>query len=267
MAELIEFQNVTLGYGHKVVLRDLSFTIHAGEFFGIVGANGSGKTTILRALLGILKPQRGNIAGRAAAGLENPALTEGARVDLSATPGAMRFGYVPQRGFLDELYPLTGRDIAFMGRYAVLGALQWPGARDRQAVDEALQHVGAGELAGKMFRAMSGGQKQRILIARALASESHVLVLDEPTDGMDLEGQKSILDLIQKLRAESGITVVYVTHRLNELSNVAQRLLLLHDGKVRIGPVAEMLTGEVLQQVYGLPVRVEQVDGKRVILT
>jgi ABC-type Mn2+/Zn2+ transport system ATPase subunit len=247
MKELIEFQGVTLGYGRKVVLRDLNFAVDDGEFFGIVGANGSGKTTILRALLGILQPERGRIV-----------------VHL---PGTLRFGYVPQRGFLDELYPLTGRDIVMMGRYAGLGPMQWPGPRDRQVVQESLEHVGAADLANKPFRAMSGGQKQRMLIARALASESRMLVLDEPTDGMDLKGQRGILDLIAHLRQESGITVVYVTHRLNELSSVAQRLLLLHDGQVRVGPAAEMLTGDVLHQVYGVPARVEQIDGKRIIIT
>ena len=264
---LIEFQDVALGYGRKVVLRGLNFAIAEGEFFGIVGANGSGKTTVLRALLGILKPRSGRILGHVPAGAGNALLPEGARVEMGDTPGAIRFGYVPQRGFLDELYPLNGRDIVMMGRYAELGPLQWPDARDRQVAGECLEHVGGTALADKQFRSMSGGQKQRILIARSLASEARVLVLDEPTDGMDLEGQKSILDLIQQLREESGITVVYVTHRLNELSNVAQRLLLLHDGQVRVGTVAEMLTGDVLRQVYGVPVRVEQIDGKRVILT
>jgi ABC-type Mn2+/Zn2+ transport system ATPase subunit len=264
---LIEFQDVVLGYGRKVVLRDLNFTINSSEFFGIVGANGSGKTTILRALLGILKPLSGQIIGRIPAGLGDAVLPEGARVDLAETPGAIRFGYVPQRGFLDELYPLTGRDIVMMGRYAELGPLRWPGAQDRQVVEECVKHVGGTTLAGMQFRAMSGGQKQRMLIARALASESQILVLDEPTDGMDLEGQRGILELIRQLQAESGITIVYVTHRLNEMANVAQRLLLLHEGTVRIGPVSEMMTSEVLHQVYGVPVRVEQIDGKRVILT
>jgi len=263
MMDLIQFDNVTLGYRQRVVLRELRFTIRAGEFFGIVGANGSGKTTILRALLGILKPQSGQIIGYLPAG---GVLPEGGRVVLSETPGAMRFGYVPQRGVLDEMYPLTGRDIVMMSRAAVCGPLQWPGAADRQVVQAALEQVGAGELADRPFRALSGGQKQRLLIARALASESRLLVLDEPTDGMDLEGQRSILDLIARLRAESGITVVYVTHRLNELANVVQRLLLLHAGQVRVGTADEVLTSEVLSAVYGVPVRVEEIDGRRVIL-
>ncbi len=266
MSDLIRFDNVTLGYRQRVVLRDLNFSIRTGEFFGIVGANGSGKTTILRALLGILRPLRGGVLVQIESG-QYDALPEGGWCDLTTTPGALRFGYVPQRGFLDEVFPLSARDVVAMGRYGLLGLLEWPGQRDRQLVAEALAHVGLSELAGQRFGDLSGGQKQRVLIARALASEARVLVLDEPTDGMDLEGQRGIMDLIARLQAEMGVTVVYVTHRLNELGNAAQRLLLLHEGAVRIGPVEEILTPAVLEQVYGVSVRVETFDGKRVVLT
>jgi ABC-type cobalamin/Fe3+-siderophores transport system ATPase subunit len=267
MTDLIRFDKVTLGYRQRVVLRDLNFAIRAGEFFGIVGANGSGKTTILRALLGILRPLRGSVLAQVAPGERDGLPAEGGWFDLSATPGAMTFGYVPQRGFLDEIFPLTACDVVAMGRYGALGLLEWTGQRDRQLVAEALAHVGLSELAGQRFGDLSGGQKQRVLIARALASEGRVLVLDEPTDGMDLEGQRGIMDLIVRLQTEMGVTVVYVTHRLNELGNAAQRLLLLHEGVVRIGPVEEILTPAVLEQVYGVPVRVETFDGKRVVLT
>lgn len=266
MNDLIRFDDVTLGYRRRVVLRGLRFAIGAGEFFGIVGANGSGKTTILRALLGILRPLRGSVLGWVEPGTHE-ALPDGGWCDLSATPGALRFGYVPQRGFLDEIYPLTARDVVMMGRYAALGLLARPTPRDYQQVEQALAQTGIAELADCPFADLSGGQKQRLLIARALASESRVLVLDEPTDGMDLEGQRGIIELIARLRAETGVTVIYVTHRLNELGNVAQRLLLLHEGTVRLGPVEHILTPAVLSAVYGVPVRVEQFDGKRVVLT
>ncbi len=265
MNDLIQFENVTLGYRRFVVLRDLNFSIRAGEFFGIVGANGSGKTTILRALLGILRPRRGRVLSRVEPG-ESDAMPEGGWCDLRATPGAMRFGYVPQRGFLDEMYPLTARDIAMMGRYGALGLLARPSERDHEVVAQSLVQAGITEVADRRFAGLSGGQKQRVLIARALASESRVLVLDEPTDGMDIEGQRGIMDLIAQLQKKMGVTVVFVTHRLNELGHVAQRLLLLHEGTVRIGPVEEILTAAVLTEVYGVPVRVEQFDGKRVVL-
>ena len=248
MTELIQFQNVTLGYRHKVVLANLNFTISEGGFFGIVGANGSGKTTILRALLGVLKPMNGRILFR-------------------GSETRTQFGYVPQRAFIDEMFPLAAREIVLMGRYGNLGPGRRPSPRDRNVVEQQLAHVGIAMLAGKRFRDLSGGQKQRVLIARALASEARMLVFDEPTDGMDLEGQHEIVELITRLRSESGVTVVYVTHRLNELSNAAQRLMLLHEGRVRIGAVDEILTEAVLQEVYGIAAHVAQVNGKRVIFT
>jgi ABC-type Mn2+/Zn2+ transport system ATPase subunit len=245
---LIEFRGVTLGYRRSVVLADLSFAVQAGDLFGIVGANGSGKTTILRAMLGVIEPRTGRI------------LFDGADERI-------RFGYVPQRAVIDEMFPLTAREIVIMGRYALLPPGKRPGPEDRRIAEKQLEHVGIGALADKRFRDMSGGQKQRTLFARALAAEAKVLLMDEPTDGMDLEGQQAILDLIRDLRAESGVTVVYVTHRLNELADSADRLMLLHDGKVRVGPVAELLTPAVLREMYGIEARVEHVAGKRVIVT
>jgi ABC-type cobalamin/Fe3+-siderophores transport system ATPase subunit len=261
---VIQFQNVTLGYHRRAVLTGLNFSIVEGEFFGIVGANGSGKTTILRALLGILKPMGGVIIGEAQAGAAG--LPEGGRVDLTDTPGALRFGYVPQRDSIDEIFPLTARDIVVMGRYGVLGPLQWPGPRDRQLAELKLAQVGIGDLAGKRYSDLSGGQKQRVLIARALAAEPQVLVFDEPTTGMDLEGERAILDLIERLRGDSRVTVVFVSHMLNVIANAAQRLMLLHEGQVRIGRVEEILTPQVLREVYGVDAIVDQVGNKRVIV-
>ena len=243
---LIEFQNVTLGYGRRTVLAGLNLSINDGEFFAIIGANGSGKTTILRALLGILKPRQGRIEFR-----------DGQR---------LRFGYVPQRGILDEIFPLTAREIVLMGCYGRLGVFRRPTPADRALAENNLDRVGIAELANKRFGDMSGGQKQRVLIARALMADAQAMVLDEPTDGMDLEGQHAILDLIEKLRTESGVSVIYVTHRLNELANSAQRMLLLHEGTVRIGPTEEILRTEVLQEVYGVHAHVAHVHGKRVIV-
>lgn len=228
MSDVVTFANVTLGYRRQPVVEGLTFSIRAGEFFGIVGANGSGKTTILRALLGILRPQAGHIE----------------------TTGR-HFGYVPQRSALDDIFPLTVREVVAMA-----------GPPDRP-----LAQTGTAALADRLFRELSGGQKQRVLIARALASDSRILALDEPTDGMDLEGQHEILQLLARLRAATGLTILYVTHRLNELANTADRLLLLHDRIVRIGPVAEILSETNLRAVYRVPVHVAVVNGKRVVLT
>jgi len=249
LSPLIQFQNVTLGYRRRSpVLSNLNFSIQEGEFFGIVGANGSGKTTILRAMLKILAPIKGRIA-------------------LAGGDERMRFGYVPQRAFIDEMFPLTAREIVLMGRYGTLAPGRRPTPRDREIAEQQLALAGISDLAGERFRDMSGGQKQRTLIARALAAEARILLMDEPTVGMDLEGEHAILGLISRLHAETGITVVYVTHRLSELANTAQRLLLLHDGQVRVGHVAELFTPAVLREIYGVEATVEQVGGKRVVVT
>jgi ABC-type Mn2+/Zn2+ transport system ATPase subunit len=245
---LIGFADVALGYRRHAVLSGLTFAVHDNEFFGIVGANGSGKTTILRAMLGILAPLRG-------------------RIRYAGGATRRRFGYVPQRAFVDELFPLTALDIVLMGRYGLLPAGRRPGERDRRIAQEQLAHVGIGDLAARRFRDLSGGQKQRVLFARALASEPRVLLMDEPTDGMDLAGQQAILDLITRLRSETGITIVYVTHRLNELANFADRLLLLHDDRLRVGTVGELLTPAVLHEMYGVDAHVAHVAGRRVIVT
>jgi ABC-type Mn2+/Zn2+ transport system ATPase subunit len=262
--KLIEFQDVTLGYRHKPVLERLNFSIQRGEFFGIVGANGSGKTTILRALLGILKPMRGTISGYVDAGADD--LPQGGWVDLSASVGLLRFGYVPQRDSIDEIFPLTARDIVLMGRYGALGPMQRPSAHDRRLAEEKLAQVGLTELATKRYSELSGGQKQRVLIARALAADAKVLAFDEPTNGMDLEGEHAILDLIARLREDSHVTVLFVSHMLNLIANTADRLLLLHEGAVRLGSVEEIFSPEVLREVYGVDVVVDHVGDKRVIL-
>jgi len=245
---LIEFDRVSLGYRGRVVLSDLDFAIHENEFFGIVGANGSGKTTILRAMLGSPAPLSG-------------------RIRYAGGDRRIRFGYVPQRAVVDEMFPLTVHEVVLMGRYGLIGPGRRPSADDSRIARQQLAHVGIGELAEKRFRDLSGGQKQRTLVARALAADARLLLVDEPTDGMDVASQQAMLSLITGLRREMGISVVYVTHRLNELANSAQRLLLLHDGKIRVGDVDELMTPTVLGAVYGARIAVEMVDGKRVVLT
>ncbi|MCX7887445.1 MAG: ABC transporter ATP-binding protein [Verrucomicrobiae bacterium] len=265
MNELIKFENVTLGYGRKVVLRNIDFAVQSGEFFGLVGTNGSGKTTLLRALLGILRPLHGRVLVRPAK-KDTAAVSAHDWVDVTRKPGAMTFGYVPQRGFLDEIYPLSVFDVVMMGRYGAIGLLGRPGKKDRNLVQEALAQTGLAEHAQRRYAELSGGQKQRALIARALASQAQVLVLDEPTDGMDLKARGDILELVRRLQRQLNVTVVYVTHHLNEVGNAAHRLLLLHEGTAHLGTTEQMMTTAMLERVYGIPVRVELINGNRVVL-
>lgn len=241
---LVRFRDVSLGYGRKPVLAGISFEIPKGDFLGVVGPNGSGKTTIIRVMLGTLEPL-------------------GGAVDIA--PG-VRFGYVPQRDHVDSFYPLTVSEVVIMGRYDRIPVGRRPGGEDRAAVQRALEQVGIPHLGDRALASLSGGQKQRALIARALVGDPEVLVLDEPTNGMDLVSTTQILGLVRELHDQRGLTVVMVSHALNEVANYVQRIGLVFGGKVRLGGVDEILSDAVLGDVYGLPVTVHSFDGHRVIV-
>jgi len=244
---IIQFDRVTLGYGRKVILRDVSLSMHSGDYLGLVGPNGAGKTTLLRAILGTLKPQAGTVTTR------NP----------DGRP--LRFGYVPQRDSIDSVIPYTARDVVMMGRYRQMGLLRFPGNADDLAVMHGLHQVGVEDLAGRVFRDLSGGQKQRVLIARALASNPDVLVLDEPTNGMDLASRVAMLDLIDTLHAHDHLTVIMVSHLLDDVANHARHIALVESGFFQVGPVEEVLTGENLSALYHIPVQVDRMGAHTVV--
>ena len=244
---LIEFQNAQLGYGRRdVVLRDVNLGLAAGDFLGIVGPNGSGKTTLVRSLLGLLRPVTGSVRF----GHAEPA----------------RFGYVPQRATVDAFFPVPVGDIVLMGRYGRIGAVRRPGRRDREIAREAMDHVGVADLARRNFAELSGGQRQRVLIARAIAAEPNVLVLDEPTLGMDLPSEHALLELVRRLHDEDGLTVVMVSHLLGSVAECAQRIAIIAGGRLDEGPREEMLTEARLSRLYGMPVRVLDVEGRCAIV-
>lgn len=245
MEPIIQFDRVSLGYGRHAVLADVTLAVQAGDFLGIVGPNGAGKTTLLRALLGTLSPLSGQV-------------TTAAR--------ARRFGYVPQRELVDETFPLTVREMIMMGRFARIGLLRRPGPTDQARVAAAAEHVGIAPLLDRRYRTLSGGQKQRTLIARALAGEPNVLVVDEPTNGMDLPAEKSIMDLVRHLHVHDGLTVIMVSHLLNVVASYVHRLAIVGDGRVDVGPIDSMLTAAKLSALYGTPVLVERVNGRVVVL-
>jgi len=244
MGDLVRFDGATLGYGRRVVLSDLTFAISEGDFLGMVGPNGAGKTTILRAILRTLKPLHGTI---------------------THTPN-IRFGYVPQRDQVDYNFPLTVVDVVLMGRYDRIGLGRRPGERDRDLACKALQHVGILDLADQSLNLLSGGQKQRTLIARALVGEPNVLVLDEPTSGMDLVSTTQILGLVRQLHERNNLTVLMVSHALNEVANYVERIALVMNGGFRIGPVDEIMTQPVLSAMYGIPVDVDSFNGHRIVV-
>ena len=244
MTALVSFSHATLGYGRRIILSDLSFDIPEGDFLGLVGPNGAGKTTILRALLGSIKPIVGTV---------------------TLAPG-LRFGYVPQRDQVDYGFPLKVLDVVLMGRYDRIGIGRRPTQEDRELARQALAQVGIANLADQALKSLSGGQKQRTLIARALVGAPNVLVLDEPTSGMDLVSTTQILGLVRDLHERNRLTVLMVSHALNEVANYVERIALVVQGGFRIGSVGEILTEETLRQMYGIAVDVETFDGHRVVV-
>lgn len=235
---IVTFRDVSCGYPGKAILRDINIDIESGKFYGVVGPNGSGKTTFIKTLLGILRPLSGRIQ----------------RQD------GLRFGYVPQREAVDEIYPLRVRDFIMMSRYPLVGPMKFPSGRDLDAVRNALEELEIIDLMNVPFRRLSGGQKQRALISRALAADPQMLVLDEPTNGMDLKMEKGIMDLLKGLHAR-GMTIIMITHLVNLVVNCAEYLMLINSG-VLFGPKNKILREEELEKAYQTKVKIEQVgDG------
>jgi ABC-type Mn2+/Zn2+ transport system ATPase subunit len=186
--------------------------VKPGEFVAVLGSNGSGKTTLLRGLLGFLPPLAGRVERRP---------------DL-------RIGYVPQRETLDPLYPLSASQVAQMGSWRDLPFWRLAGARERSRTRAALEACRASELASQRYAELSGGQRQRVLLARALASDPELLLLDEPTAGIDPATERSIFDLLRSLREARGLSIWIVTHHVHALAGRADRTLILSDGRVRL---------------------------------
>ena len=243
--ELLVFEHTDLGYGKYRVLTDVNMVLEAGDFLGIVGPNGSGKTTILKAMLGILKPLSGRVRRNT----------------------GVRIAYVPQRQFIDEVYPLTALEVAMMGRYPLLSVFGRPSRRDKELVMECLRHVSIVDLADRPYRDLSGGQKQRTLIARALAAQPKALILDEPTNDMDIGSEHSIMELLKTLNQRDGITIVMVSHLLNVVANFVEKLVLIDGGMRSVGRTEEVLTAENLTDVYGVPIEVANCGEKIVVIT
>ena len=241
---LLDFQNVSLGYGARPVLSGLNFSLQSGDYAAIVGSNGVGKTTLLRAVLGQLRPLSGEIE----------------RQD------DLRFGYVPQARSLDETFPITALEVALMGRYGRLGVVRRPSNADSEAAMQALREVGAEAFADRLFRELSGGQKQRALIARALAVEPNVLVLDEHTSGLDIASERGITTLVDELHQERGLTIVMVSHELSAVANHAERIGLIHGGSCAFLPASEVLQSGHLERALGVPLRVFEVEGMNVVI-
>ena len=229
----IHASKLSVGYGIHTVVRDIDMEVAAGDLVALIGTNGSGKSTLLKTLAGMLAPIRGTVSV------------------LSATPGGLpqRVAYLPQHPVSSHTLPLRARDIVGMGRYARLGLFRRPSEADHEAVARAMHRTGTDEFQEMPLRELSGGQQQRTHLAQVLAREADVLLLDEPTAGLDLSGKSAIADIIAQERAR-GTTVVVATHDLQEAES-ASAVMLLAQRVIAFGPPSVALRDEHLRECFG----------------
>jgi manganese/iron transport system ATP-binding protein len=232
-AAAITVDHLTLRYEQGVVLDDVSLQVATGEQVAIIGPNGAGKSSLCKAIAGLVRGNEGSISYFGA---------------TTAAPGLI--AYVPQRTQVDWRFPVTVSDVVMMGRVGRVGLFRRPGARDRALVSAALEQVGLADLAGRRIGHLSGGQQQRVFLARALAQEAQILLMDEPLTGLDIPSQEEIFRLLLLLR-ERSVTVLTALHDLQAAARHFDRVMLLNRHVVGFGAAAEVFTATRLVEAYG----------------
>ena len=230
----LSYAGVSVGYRGTPVLTHLDLQLSAGQRLALVGPNGAGKSTLIKSVLGLVP------------------ILAGAATVLGTTPARARadIGYVPQTGSLDADFPVTAAQVVMMGRYRRIGWWRPTRAADRAAVREALDRVGLAGRSRDHFGMLSGGQRQRVLLARAIAAEPRLLLLDEPFNGVDAVSQDAILGALRGLSA-AGTALMLSTHDLNLARELADLVCILNGRQWAVGPPAEALTAETVRRAYG----------------
>ena len=233
----ILLDHVRATYDGHLALDDVSFQVDEGRFAALIGPNGAGKSTILRVLLGLVRPTSG-------------------RVEVFGHPTGREerpIGYVPQKVVIPRGFPITVLEVALMGRTGILGPGRRPGARDRELAMESLALVGLADAAFRRFQDLSGGQQQRVLIARALCGEPRLLLLDEPTAGLDSGARARFYSLVCELQHGQGLTLLCATHDLDVVGDHADTLILLDRVVLAQGSPEDVLAGSALARTYSFP--------------
>ncbi|MDD3469111.1 MAG: heme ABC transporter ATP-binding protein [Thermoguttaceae bacterium] len=242
----IELRALSVGYGETAVLRELNLTVSAGEFVGIIGPNGCGKTTTLRTLSGLLRPIAGEVF------VDGEPLSR-----ISARQRARKIACLPQDFHVE--WSFTVRELVHMGRSPYLPTFGGETARDRELVERAMEQTGVLPLAERSIQQLSGGERQRVRLAICLAQEAKILLLDEPTNHLDPRHQLRLLDWVAAWRHRASAAVVSVLHDLNLVSEYCDRVVLLHDGVIQAaGCPQEVLTESLLSSVYGVDAHIEK---------
>lgn len=242
----IAAKNLIHSFGEDLILRNVSFQVPKRDFFIIIGPNGSGKTTLMKILAGILTFQNGELK------ILNRSINQYHRKALART-----IAFVPQMLFVD--FPFTVTEIVLMGRSPYLGMLGLEEEKDLEIANQAIAFTGLKDLAHRKLDQLSGGEQQRVFIAKAICQEPDIILLDEPTASLDLAYQVRIMDLMEQLKTEKGITVVMVSHDVNLAAMYADHLLLLHKGQVLCqGLPDEVITYQTLEAAYGCTLLVDE---------
>jgi len=234
---IVELNSVCFSYSTEEVIKNVSLDIHKGDYVGIVGPNGGGKTTLLKLMLGLLKPRDGKVK-----------LFD---IEIENFKEWSRIGYVPQNTHVELSFPVTVEEMVAMGRYGKRGLFHFPTKDDKEKTLNALKQVDMLDHKNKQVRELSGGQQQRVFIARALASEPEIIFLDEPTVGVDVKTQKQFYALLRKLNKDLKLTLVLVTHELDVVAHEAKELGYVNRTLEYYGEPEEFLKGRYFHELIG----------------
>jgi manganese/iron transport system ATP-binding protein len=244
-APILEVNKLSVRYDGHFALENVTFHLHAGERVAVVGPNGAGKSTLFKVVSGVLPPSSGEV-----------------KISGYGPRGHICIAYVPQRSQVDWRFPASVADVVMMGRIGQIGFFRWPHRRDWDTVHAALEAVDMDSLANRQIGELSGGQQQRTFLARALAQEAELVLMDEPLNGLDAPSQDAILNLLEKLRQQK-ITVMVATHDLGQAASYFDRVILLNRHLIRFGIPQEVLTsGNLLLAYSGHAQVIQDVGGK-----